>query len=311
MNSLGDRIKRREACFGEAWSQLQKIGFPRKGKLPCFTDIPLSPSLIPDAPYSPVTSPACYFSGPSHQTAFATHVSLPSDSEAPLASSPPVHMDDNICFQVPNGMRRGLVRAKRVARRRPALCAADRAQSKRRLFGPATSPGDDPTAEFRRYIEAGSFEITKLRQSHHQPGGPPCDGMQNGLATATEASQVKSSLEWGVGRETQGNQQPPLVSMESTLMKPRCMAGDPVLFHGSSSVRPRTAHVTCESQPDCVHTVLTQSVNTTRSPILRSGTVHSNRAISLHEDIFRAFEALGGGASPDYLGPSRCPTQAS
>ncbi|KIJ67947.1 hypothetical protein HYDPIDRAFT_107491 [Hydnomerulius pinastri MD-312] len=312
MNSLRDNIKRREACFGEAWGKLQKMGFSEKAELPQYADIPLSPSLIPNTPYSPAPGkfPSCYFGGPSRQAA-RPKVSMNADKGALVfSSSSTPYQDDNICIDLPSGMRRGLVRTNRVTRRRPVICPADRPHSNRRLPGQHEAL-DDPTAEFRRYIDA---TVAETARHHHDsrrravpPPSPVEDEVWDDVKSIMLALERNPSLGSSSGSQgSPGLGRPPLHSMESTISTSELVLDGPALFHGCSPVMPQIPYVTFDDLPERIKNILSQSAMDSRPSISRNETIESISSRPLHEDVLCAYQALRETEPlPDYFGNSR------
>ncbi|KIK99069.1 hypothetical protein PAXRUDRAFT_30754 [Paxillus rubicundulus Ve08.2h10] len=172
-------------CQAIAW-----IGFSRQPNLPQCTDTTLlSSSHGPDTPPVPSMS-SSYHMDNLCQEPDIPKGSMTADAGTHVFVSATAYLDGNLYVDPPDGVRRGSVRMKRVAFRRPVICSVDLPQLARRLSAqreagqwrkiqrPSPSPVDDGWKEVKNSMLAldtdPSIDIS-FDQTNPEANGPsPC-----------------------------------------------------------------------------------------------------------------------------------------
>ncbi|KAF9222570.1 hypothetical protein BS17DRAFT_783054 [Gyrodon lividus] len=298
-NTMADNTKRRETCFGDAWSKLQKMGFTQKARLPRCTDVLLSTSHGPGTPHIPSMSSSSCLNDP-RRAAGIPKVSMNADEGPHVFTSSTPYLDDQLYVDPPDGKCRGLVRMKRVARRRPVICSVVLPQREGRLFGQPEAPGDF-AAEFRRYIEASVVETTKDQEQEQLPSPSPVGGgdweeMKNVILALEGDPLIKNRF---IQAKSGVDRRPPLHSRETS----KLVMDGPALCNGYSPVIPEELDVNFDGVPERIQCILDRTNNDSAS---RNARADTDCAPPLHEDVVRVYQALRESeALPDYFNDSR------
>ncbi|KIJ18935.1 hypothetical protein PAXINDRAFT_97040 [Paxillus involutus ATCC 200175] len=281
---MKDTVGRRESCFGEAGSKLQKMDFARKANLPRCTDTLLSTSHGPNTPDIPSMSSSY------HTDDLRREPDIPKDpmtaDEGPhiFVSSIP-YLDGNLYVDPPDGVRRGLVRMKRVARRRPVICSVDLPQLARQLSGQREAGGGF-AAEFRGYIEAIGAETTRDRGKNQRPSPSPVDDGWKEVENRMLALDADPSIDINF------NQRNPKVNRPSPSSTSKLL-DSPALCKRCSPTMPQELDVALDGLPESIDDILGQYSNGDPRPSASHSTSADWKcARPLHEDVLRAYQAL-------------------